>query len=59
MAGTSTVMPISPYTTDGMPASRSTAVRMTAATLGWASLARKTAVRKPMGTPKNIAPAVP
>ena len=59
MAGTSTIMPTRPYTTEGMPASRETAERMTAATLLLATLARNMAVRTPMGTPMRMAPAVP
>ena len=57
--GTSTIMPTRPYTTDGMPASSCTAVRITAAALGGASFARKMAVIRPMGTPMTMAPAVP
>ena len=57
--GTSTIMPMRPYTTEGMPASRSTAGRTTAATLGGATFAKNTAVIKPMGTPMRMAPAVP
>ena len=52
-------MPTRPYTTEGMPASRLTAERMTAATFGGAILARNTAVIKPTGTPMTTAPAVP
>ena len=59
MAGTRTIMPTRPYTTEGMPASRLTAERMTAATFGGAILARNTAVIKPTGTPMTTAPAVP
>ena len=57
--GTSTVIPTRPYTTEGMPASSSTAVWITAATLGGAILARNTAVIRPTGTPIITAPAVP
>ena len=42
-----------------MAASRSTAGRTTAATLGGATFAKNTAVIKPMGTPMRMAPAVP
>ena len=59
MAGTSTIMPTRPYTTDGMPASSCTAVRITAARRGGAALARKMAVIRPTGTPSSSAPAVP
>ena len=59
MAGTSTIMPTRPYTTEGMPASRSTAGRTAAASLGGATRARNTAVRMPTGTPSTIAPQVP
>ena len=57
--GTSTIMPTRPYTTDGIPASSCTAVRITAATGAGASLERKMAVIRPMGTPMTMAPAVP
>ena len=59
MAGTSRIMPTRPYTTEGMPASSSTAVWTTLASLGLATLARKMAVIRPMGTPIIMAPAVP
>ena len=59
MAGTRTIMPTRPYTTEGMPASSCTAVRITAASFGGATLARNTAVISPMGTPTTMAPAVP
>ena len=59
MAGTSTIIPTKPYTTDGMPASSSTAPRMTLATLGGATLERNSAVNSPTGTPIRMAPAVP
>ena len=42
-----------------MPASSSTAVWITAASLGGAALARKMAVIRPRGTPMTTAPAVP
>ena len=57
--GTSTIIPTSPYTTDGIPASRPTAEPTAAFTLGGATFARYTAVMKPIGTPTAIAPAVP
>ena len=57
--GTSTSIPTRPYTTDGMPASRLTAVCITSFTRFGASFARYTAVRKPTGTPSTMAPAVP
>ena len=41
MAGTSTIMPTRPYTTDGMPASSCTAVRITAARRGGAAFGQK------------------
>ena len=59
ISGTSTIMPTRPYTTDGIPASSCTAVRITAATGAGASLERKMAVIRPMGTPMTMAPAVP
>ena len=59
MPGTSTSMPTRPYTTEGMPASRLTAEETTAFSLDGAILARNTAVMKPMGTPRTMAPAVP
>ena len=59
MAGTSTSIPTRPYTTDGIPASRLTAVSSTVRTFLGATLERYTAVKKPMGTPRTIAPAVP
>ena len=59
MAGTSTIMPTRPYTTDGMPANSCTAVRITAASFGGATFARNTAVISPTGTPTTMAPAVP
>ena len=59
MAGTSKIMPTRPYTTEGMPASSSTAVWITTATLGGATLERKMAVMRPTGTPTMMAPAVP
>ena len=40
MPGTSTIMPTSPYTTDGIPASRLTAVSITLFTLGLAIFER-------------------
>ena len=52
-------MPTRPYTTDGMPASSSTAPWMTRATRGGATRARNSAVNRPTGTPTRIAPAVP
>ena len=58
-AGTRTIMPMRPYTTEGMPASRSTAGRTRLARRGGATLARNTAVMKPTGTPRTMAPAVP
>ena len=42
-----------------MPASRLTADSTTVFNLGGAIFARKTAVRKPIGTPIRIAPPVP
>ena len=59
MAGTSTSIPTRPYTTDGIPASRLTAASSTVRTFLGATLERYTAVKKPMGTPRTIAPAVP
>ena len=59
MKGTSTIRPTRPYTMEGMPARRSTTGRMTAATRRGATLERNTAMRKPMGTPMTMAPAVP
>ena len=59
MAGTSTIMPTKPYTTEGMPASSSTAALMTRAALGGATFARNMAVIRPIGTPMSTAPAVP
>ena len=59
MSGTSTIMPTRPYTTDGMPASRSTTTLTAAPILGGATFARNTAIRKPIGTPMTTAPAVP
>ena len=59
IAGTSTIIPTKPYTTDGIPASSSTAVWMIPATFGDAHLERKIAVIKPIGTPTTTAPAVP
>ena len=58
-AGTSTIMPIRPYTTEGMPASRSTAGRTMDTSRGEATLDRNTAVIKPIGTPMRMAPQVP
>ena len=58
-AGTSTTIPTRPYTTEGMPASRDTAERITAATLLLATLARNMAVSTPTGTPMRMAPPVP
>ena len=58
-AGTSTSMPTRPYTTEGMPASRLTAVSMADRILFPATLDRYTAVKKPTGTPMTMAPAVP
>ncbi len=58
-AGTSTSIPTSPYTTDGIPARTSTAGRSTAASLGGASLARNTAHSRPTGAPSKMAPAAP
>lgn len=57
--GTSTVMPTRPYTTEGMPASSATQLRAAAAMRGGAALARNTAVKRPSGTPRSSAPAVP
>ena len=57
--GTSTSIPTRPYTTDGIPARRLTADSTVLLILCGASLARYTAVRKPIGTPSTIAPAVP
>ena len=45
--GTTTIMPKNPYTTDGMPASRSMAERMTRPVLFGASSARNTATMIP------------
>ena len=59
IAGTSTIMPTRPYTTDGMPANSCTAVRITAASFGGATFARNMAVSSPTGTPMTMAPAVP
>ena len=59
MPGTSTIIPTRPYTTEGIPASKLTADCIMLFTLGGASLARYTAVKKPTGTPSRIAPAVP
>ena len=59
MVGTSTIMPTRPYTTEGMPASSCTAVRITAASFGGATFARNMAVSSPMGIPMTMAPAVP
>ena len=59
MAGTSTIMPTRPYTTEGIPAKSCTAVRITAASRGGAALAKNMAVISPTGTPTTIAPAVP
>ena len=42
-----------------MPANNSTAMWMTAATFGGATLERKIAVIRPTGTPTRMAPAVP
>ena len=42
-----------------MPANRFTAAPTTAFSLGGAIFARNTAVMKPTGTPKTMAPAVP
>ena len=58
-AGTSTIMPMRPYTTLGMPASSSTAGRTTDATRRLATLERNTAVSRPTGTPMTMAPSVP
>ena len=59
IAGTSTSIPTRPYTTDGIPASRLTAVSIMVLTFLFATLERYTAVKKPLGTPMSIAPAVP
>ena len=59
MPGTSTSIPTRPYTTEGMPASRLTAEETTAFSFVGAIFARNTAVIKPMGTPRTMAPAVP
>ena len=57
--GTSTSIPTRPYTTDGIPASRLTAISTTAFIFLFATFARYTAVRNPIGTPIMMAPAVP
>ena len=59
MPGTRTSMPTRPYTTDGMPARRLTADSMMERTRGDAIFASHTAVKKPTGTPRAMAPAVP
>ena len=57
--GTSTSIPTRPYTTEGMPASRLTADSTVLFSRGGAALARYTAAKKPTGTPRSMAPAVP
>ena len=52
-------MPTRPYTTEGIPARRLTALCITAFTREFAALERYTAVRNPTGTPNSMAPAVP
>ncbi len=59
IVGTSTSIPTRPYTTEGMPASRLTAACIADFIFGGASFDRYIAVRKLIGTPKVIAPAVP
>ena len=58
-SGSSTHIPTSPYTTDGIPASTPTAGRTSRASHGGAAFARNRAVRKPSGTPMAVAPAAP
>ena len=57
--GTSTIMPTRPYTTEGIPASSSTADLMIRVSPDGATFARKMAVISPTGTPITTAPAVP
>ena len=56
--GTMTIRAKNPYTTEGIPASRSTAGFTIRYTAGGQNSARNTAHSSPMGTPMSIAPAV-
>ena len=58
-AGTSTIMPTRPYTTEGMPAKSSTALRMMRPDFFPAYLDRNMAVNRPNGKPTTRAPRVP
>ena len=58
VSGTNTHNPKKPYTTDGIPASRSTPAFNGLYSRFGQNLARKTAVSIPMGTPMTNAPAV-
>ena len=57
--GTITIIPTRPYTTDGMPDSKSTALLTTPEILGLDIFARNIAHIIPIGTPIMIAPQVP
>ena len=59
MNGFRIIIPISPYITDGIAARSSTADDTMLPSLLPASSERKTAVRRPTGTPISIAAAVP
>ena len=57
--GTTNIIPMSPYTTEGMPAKRSTAELIAVATGPFAFLDMNIAHISPIGTPMRIAPNVP
>lgn len=58
-AGTRRIIPIKPYTTDGIPDSKSTQMRIMPASFPLEILAIKAAHISPIGTPMIIAPNVP
>ena len=57
--GTMIIIPTRPYTTDGIPESKSTLLRTVFAILSFAILATNIAHIRPRGTPIIIAPIVP